>query len=301
MNSLLRLVLLHAVAVPVFLLTISCHRDPICYPSGTYSIVVDVDDSALYMKPAPVANLQLSLYDPSSGREVYKTFLSSRSTGLPALPRGTYMIAVWSKDAGITDVSYTNNYRLLSATSAIVGGGVQKIIAAPDHLLAFSSGDFSVPEFSDGGNHEFHILLKSVVDTWMIEVEGVSGLQWLSDASFTVSNQVKELLFDSWRPDGVCSVQATGGRVSPSGLILCPFGTFGMLPDGRVEVEARLRSQDGLVHSMKSDVTSQVRDPSNSKHLIRIHFPVQLSALRQGGLQPGACDWDEEYESIEVI
>lgn len=279
-----------------------CYKlEPIYDEVSRYSVRFETDKaSVLYMMPESIGLLQLSLYDQNSEREVYRMYLGEEGGALRSVEPGTYRIAVWSMNSDYTSVTYTDRFNLLTAESMTTQETPIRVTAAPDHVFAYSSEEFVIPYITeDEDDVVFTIPLKSVIDTWRIEVEDVKKLENFSAASMFIYNQTREVYFKGWKRSGT-AVNRSSGKVEGE-LVTSEFGTFGMPEDERVSVAVRILAQNGFVHEKTVDVTEQIRDPQNTEHVIRIQFDTTLNPLEQGGLKPSAEEWDENIEKIELL
>lgn len=279
-----------------------CYKlEPIHDEVSRYSVRFETDkESVLYLMPQSIGLLQLSLYNPDNEREVYRMYLGEEGGALRSVEPGTYRIAVWSMNSDYTSVTYTDRFNLLTAESMTTQETPIRVTAAPDHVFAYSNEEFVIPYVTDDDDEVvFTIPLKSVIDTWRLEVEGVKGLENFSAASMFVYNQSREIYFKGWKRSGT-AINRASGKVE-SNLVTSEFGTFGMPEDERVSIAVKILAQNGYVHEKTVDVTEQIRDPQNTKHIIRIQFDTTLSPLEQGGLKPSADEWDENIEKIELL
>lgn len=278
-----------------------CQREPIYRETGQYAVRFTVDsESVLYMMPEKLELIQLSFYDIENDKEVYTTYMDADGGYLYSIRPGMYKLAAWTLNSDYTSVTYTNKYSLLTAEPKTVQETPMRVIVAPDHVFAYSSGTMEIPYIAEGDEDVvFTLPLKSVIDTWRIEVEGVEGLENFSDANFFVYNQARELYIGGWMCSG-SAVDRSAGKVEGD-LIVSEFGTFGMPEDEKVAVVARILAQNSLVHELTVDVTDQIRNPENKDHIIRICFDTKLNPLEQGGLLPTTEEWNEHTDHMDLI
>lgn len=276
-------------------------REPIYDEVSKYTVRFEVDSaSVLHMMPRSLGRLQLSLYDPSTEKEVFKMFFSENGGNLYSIYPGKYKIAVWSMNSDYTSVTYTDRFNLLTAESMTTQETPVRVIAAPDHVFAYSNEEFEIPYVTeDDPDVVFTIPLKSVIDTWRIEVEDVKGLENFQEANFFIYNQAREIYLKQWRRSG-SAVDKASGKVEGD-LVVSEFGTFGMPEDERVSVVVKILAQNGFVHEKTIDVTEQIKDPENTRHIIRIQFDTTLNPMEQGGLNPSAEEWNENIDRIDLL
>ena len=270
-------------------------REPILSEVSRYAVRFEEegDDTSL-------ERLQFTLYDAETEREVYRTFMGKEGGYLYSVRPGTYKVAVWSMNSACTSITYSDRYDLLTAESRIVQETPTRVMVSPDGVYAYSCEEFTVPYLTEEDEPAvFTFRLEDVVDIWNIEVDGLRGLENYVGSSFFISNQVQELYFKDWKPNGTAVVKASG-EVMES-LVVCRFGTFGMEQDAAVTVLVRILARDGFVHEKTVDVTPQIKDPGNSAHVIRIPFEAELHPLEQGGLLPSADEWDENTQIIDLM
>lgn len=283
-----------------FLLMTGCFREPICNETSRYAVRFEIDSAGLlHMMPENIERIRFSLYDPDTEKEVFMTFFSGKGGYLYSVEPGTYKVAAWSMNSDYTSVTYADRYDLLTAESMTVQQTPVRVIAAPDHVFAYSSEEMTIPYVTeDDAEVVFPLPLKSVVDTWRIEVENVKGLENFSSANFFISNQTREIYFKQWKRSG-SAVSRAFGRVEGD-KIICEFGSFGMGEDEKVSVIVRILAHNGSVYEKTFDVTNQINDSRNTGHIIKIQFDTTLIPLEQGGLQPSAEDWNENIDVIDL-
>lgn len=284
-----------------FVLSGCYKREPICSEISRYTVRFEIDsESVLYMMPENLERIQFSLYDPCTEKEVFRTYFSEKGGNLYSISPGTYKVAAWSLNSDYTSVTYTERYNLLTAESKTVQETPIRVTMAPDHVFAYSSEEIIIPYVTeDDPVAVFDIPLKSITDIWRIEVEDIEGLENLSEASFFIYNQVRELYFKQWERNG-SAVDKASGKVEGN-LVVSEFGTFGMPQDEKVCILVRIVAQNGFVHEKTVDVSEQIRNPENSGHIIKIRFGTTLNPPKQGGLQPSAEEWSGNIDKIDLM
>lgn len=290
-----------AAAMLSLLSVLSCQRDPIYDAASKYRFEFDIDDDVLFCNAVKPELIQVIFYDPQTGKKLDETYMSPEGGYLYSFQTGCYDIVAFTLGAERTDITYTKDLNLLTAETKVIQSSPATVINAPDHVFAGVVRQASIPCLSEADpQFVLTIPLKSVCDSWKVEVRGVKGLQYASSASLYLGNQGKEILLKEWKTNGNCTIKATGKVDVERGVIEIPFCTFAMGKDGQVTARLLVEGQDRKVRSGEFDVTSQVRDSTNSSHIITVDFPIELQPMTQGGLDPSADEWDENREFIDI-
>lgn len=282
----------------------SCHRDTVYDPVSQSKIQFEIEDGVMYDAPSSIDLIHILFYDPVSGKKVDETYTPLSGGYIYPYHQGkTYDIIAYAMGSAKTNVTYVNSIDLLTAESTTIDYSVDKVNTAPSHLFLACRQGVTIPHRSVMDEEwVLNLRLKSICEEWKIVVSGVKGLQYTSAIEFTINNQVDEVLLKDIIQNGTCklNIRANKGSNIIGDRIEASFQTFGMRRDATITLQTRLTAEDGQIHVLKKDITSQVTDPSNSKHLILVDFDTTLSPYVQGGLDPRAEEWDDNKEKIEI-
>lgn len=282
------------------LLASSCTRDPICDEVSKYRIDFTLDRNTLYCQERDPELIQLMFYDLASGKKVDETYMSPQGGYLYSIQPGEYGIIAFGISENSTSVTYTKDLGLISAETKVLQAK-PKVINAPGHLYVGKAIPATIPYLTDmDPGFTMNIPLHSICDSWKVVIKGVKGLEYASYVTLYLSGQASDVSLRDMSPNGDCTICATGKAFPDKGTAEIPFCTFGMNRDRIITAKIILEAQDRQKHTGEYDVTAQIEDPSNTEHIITIDFPVELKPMIQGGLDPGADQWDEHHEFIDV-
>lgn len=282
------------------LLACACTRDPICDEVSRYRIDFSLDRKVRYCKEKDPSLVQVMFYDLSTGRKVDECYMDPQGGYLYAVQPGEYGVIAYGMSENSTSVNFTKDLGLITAETKEIQKN-PKVITAPGHLFAGTVIPAVIPYLTDADPpFVMTIGLKSICDSWKVVVTGVKGLEYASGVSLYLSGQKSEVYLKDMEARGDCTIMAPGAALAESGTAEIPFCTFGMNTDGDIIAKVILEAQDRQKHTREFNVTDQVRDPLNTDHVITIDFPVELLPMIQGGLDPGADEWDEHHEFIDV-
>lgn len=280
--------------------SVSCTRDPIYDEVSKYRIDFTMDRDVLYCAEDDPNLIQLMFYDLSTGRKADECYMEPGGGYLYAIRPGEYGVVAFGMSENNTTVDYTKDLELVCAQTKEIQKN-PKVIIAPGHLYAGCVVPARIPYLSEADPaFTMRIPLKSICDSWKVVVTSVKGLEYASSITLYLSGQKSEVSLKDMEVEGDCTIMATGTAHKEVGTAEIRFCTFGMNTGGKIIARVVIEAQDRQKHTGEFNVTAQVRDPLNTDHVITIDFPVELLPMIQGGLDPGADEWDEHHEYIEV-
>lgn len=279
---------------------VSCTRDPIYDEVSKYRLDFTLERTALYCQEKDPSLVQVMFYDPPTGKKMDETYMSPQGGYLQAIRPGRYSIVAFGMSENSTSVTYTKDLELISAETKVLQSS-PKVINAPGHLYVGTVIPAEIPYLTDmDPAFCLSIPLRPVCDSWKVVITGIKGLEYASYMTLYLSGQAEEVSLKDFKPHGSCSICAAGEAFPDTGTAEIPFCTFGMNDDENIIAKIIIEAQDRQKHIGEFDVTAQIEDPSNKEHIITIDFPVELKPMTQGGLDPGADQWDEHHEFIDV-
>lgn len=280
----------------------SCRRDPILDEQGEYRLNFIVSDSTLYLHPADPQLMQVHLYDPATDRCVRSMYAYPSGLDFYVTP-GDYHIVAYAVERNATTFTYTDRFDLLTASSDLLGrdSSYGDIIAAPSQVLYGDLRRFRIPYVSTmDGPLGIDVRMDSPLDSWMVRITGIDNLEYCRSVRCYITGQYRELDFKGMERKGRAVVTFGGGVSADLTLITAPFATFGMIPGSPYTLQVQLTDSGGFDYQATVDVTAQVLDPANRKHIITVNLDWVLQTLVPGGLEPTADEWDVREEHTEI-
>lgn len=294
---------LHIFSLCLALISLSsCRRDYIYDLVSRYRIEFEYPDGIRYDNPGKPSKISVIFYDINTGKKVYETYSDGDGCYLYAITPGCYNVVAYALGTRKTDVTYVNDFNLLTAETSVISQGAVKTVASPDHLLADVKRNCEIPVLSDGDpDFVLKFSMESLCDDWKIVVEGIKNLEYASSINFFIDSQWREFYFGlDERKDG-CVLNVRGGQDNiVEDRLVATFETFGVIPETDVRLEVRIVASDGQKHVLVVDVTDQIYDPDNIDHILKVFFDTELKPLTQGGLDPSTDEWDENRTTIDI-
>lgn len=290
-----------APALLTLMVALSCTRDPIYDEVSRYRINFEFPDSVLYLRPVMPELIEVLFFDPATGKKVDETYMAPQGGYLYSFTPGTYNVIAFALGPSRVSVNYPKDFSLITAETNLIQSSPVRIINAPEHFFVGTTTPAEFPFLSEADPpYTLTIPMHSLCDSWNVTVTGIRGLQYASSLNLYVFNQAEEVALRDLSRQGISAISVSGRADLQKGTAEYPFCTFGMSPDGQILIRVVIEAQDRQTHSREFDITSQVRDPLNTGHLIVVDFPTELSPMIQGGLDPSADEWDDHHEFIDV-
>lgn len=229
------------------------------------------------------------------------------------MPEGKYRVLCYSNDTEDIIWSNSGEYDKFTAgtASAEAPDGILNYLT-PDWLCGdYGSDAIDLTDLPSGSETEVSFTPVPMVCTYTFEVNGIGGLQYISDiygclsdmsgalnmATDVLPEVLSDHLFFSGKADGE---QIHGG-----------FYTFGPGIHDPEHAEAHvfklfLKSHKGNVYTLEADVTEQIHSVALEGHLHNVHLVVDfVSEVPEepiggggGGFEPDVDEWEDENQDI---
>ena len=202
--SRLRYILLVAVAA---LLSVACERRPMEEQYLKVYLDLHIDKNVTNYDFVDPGLMRVAFFDAVSGEYLSHDFVSS-SGGYIFAPYGDVDMVVYNIEAGETRVrnyyvwrdieAYTNEIseqqrsRFTRYLQSRVDArpSYEEILVTPGHLFVASEKNIHIPQHITEDVFIISTTAKSVVESWTIEVEGITGMEWVGSVSMMLSGQV---------------------------------------------------------------------------------------------------------------
>lgn len=295
-----------AIAAGALLAMVCCQRIDIIDTTSNYKIETSYDESAiLYKQAEAVNNLSLILFDTQIHNKSQSYLLAKEGGYLPeSVMAGEYTLFLYQMDLGSTLLKRTDDidYTHFTTSTAEDKDGV-KIYGEPTHVFQYCA-PLSLPTLAEDEEFVHKATMRSVCDSWRVIISGMTGAKYATKADMYIHNQCTMFLAGTNKPsgEGVLHHEMLGEMRSAAedGTVTCDFCTFGM-PEEDKTVNIQLNLYSGSEKFSKIfDVTSQVYNPSNTEHIIKIKYEIQFVESTTGGLEPSAQEWEEDTEVIDL-
>lgn len=286
----------------------SCRRDPIYDEKSDYQIIINPVYDMLYDRPDKAPSMfRVLLYEPLSHNLLSSNMVGGNGGYLYNIHPGVFDILVYNYTLNRTKVTHEENMSLIQAGTSALAYRETPIVETPNHLFVQRFENVEIPYLSV--NDEQFVLEcepVSVVDSWILIVDGIKGLQNADIIDIYISGQAQNRFIAKGGNDKINNVNVTVTFQAKcdyaKGLIYTPFTTFGKLADKEADLELNIRivGSGGEVYSCVADVTDQFDDPENIRHEIRATFDITIGERKDGGMNPSAEPWKPDEEIIDL-
>lgn len=312
MKKNLTIFVIAALALVGGLLSASCQRDPIVYPTGDYYVSIKVNAKTSDGSEPQI--FAVNFYDTLTHRLINRFFIrpEAHPAGMPAggyvsgVEAGVYDILVYNYDTKIASVRNTDflSQSYSQSETASWHNGIP-IIYAPDHLYSYCER-VSIPFVTeDDGVYVINTVLDPLVEDWTVIVEGVKNLDIATGISFLLSGQTfGRTMQDAAKMQdrvlvlfqGVIAQRSPVETKSGENLyIRTPYTTFGKLEsDQRCLMTMTIMGPNGSQYVAQYDVTDQILDQQDKDHIIYLNSDIVVEPRQDGGFDPQVQPWDPE-------
>ena len=321
MKRIYTIIILMAAALAC-ILSASCQRDPIIYPTSDYYVAVKVNaETSDSTRPTMYA---VNFYDTLTHKLVISTYIKADThpAGLPdggyvtGLTPGVYDLLVYNFDTRVSSVTNTDYLSQAYAHSSVAGyTNNVPVILAPDHLYSYCER-VEVPYITaEDGTYIIETVLDPRVEDWTVIVYGIKNLDLAQSIMFFLGGQtagtmlgpVKKLtergivMFpgETRMSQEYTPVDSPSTKSGEGLIIYTPYTTFGKLDeDMRCMMTIQLTGPNGSVYYGQVDVTDQILDQQDKDHVIIIDSDIEVKPREDGGFNPLVDPWDPDVTTI---
>ena len=226
------------------LLAGSCSRRPLVEVDNNVLLNITIDTSiANYDAPVLPKMMRAVFFDSKTGDYVSHSFVNQRGGYAYLMPGREYDILVYSFDAessAIIEGDHNLN-DIFACTSPVsesmkekLDGYVEKIeeekiVYEPDHLFVGKLEDVYVPVRGYGKPpFEIDICARTVVQTWVVEIDKVHGAEQIESVSGVISGLADHSLIGRREPSyDQATVFLDTVSLAEDGHVYAKFNTFG--------------------------------------------------------------------------
>ncbi len=299
-----------------------CQREPLYDLTNNLLVVVDIDGNVVNMTTTPdPETMYVGLYDPTTHALVTSGYIPGVKGTIEADP-STYDVITFNFDTEYTQLRNTSNLLLAEAYACGVSQSINRsfrslcsmlstrsyeeedIVYPPDYLFAGTKDGIMVPKRDDGSIFTISLEASSLVETWLLVIGTVSGMDYVASAEAFVTGQVEGMLISERQPTSGPATLYVELKSNPAKTqFLSTFNTFGRYPseDGEVYVVLKVVDTDGNEYSYQWDVTAQMTDPLNTAQIITVDQELSFEGQEVGGgLETSADRWEQTEIDIAI-
>ena len=317
--SKVRYILLIAV---VALLSVACQRRPIEEQYLKVYLNLHIDRN--------ITNYEVGEDEPGLMRVVFfdavtKEYLShdfvSDEGGYIFAPYGDVDMVVYNIEAGETRISdyyvwrdmeaYTNEiseqqrsrFTHYLQSRVDTRPSYEEIRVTPGHLFVAREFNIHIPRHISGDVFIINATARTIVESWTVEINGVTGMEWVGSVSMMISGQVGSHFVvtnsDSTEPMALYFDVVSASRRST--ILTSRFETFGReKTSGDVALLSILFTDvQGHPYMYNFDVSDQMED--NPQQHIVINGDIDIPKPEVGGgFAPTVDDWKEFEYDVDI-
>lgn len=316
------------IAAVMLLSLFSCHRRPLTTADYTVRLDINIDrDIVNYEMPRDPEIMRVAFYDHNTGKLFTEAFLPPTGGEVNIVPERTYDILVYNFDTEVTLIKDENDWTKILATTNTISDAFksklksrgtkgpmtdadadndEEIVYDPDHLFVGRLNEVNIPARSvDSPEITLRVDCKSVVQTWLLEVNNIKGAQYVASISAVITglSQHHKISRDQ-RSKEYASVFFDVQRLDRGGILMTKFNTFGMNPEAGEKQILSLVITDtgGKSHIFNVDVSDQF--PGNDRQYIQVNTDeIDIPEPEKkdgGGLSPSVDEWKDIVSNITI-
>jgi hypothetical protein len=317
--SKVRYILLVAV---VALLSVACQRRPMeeQYLKVYLNLNIDRNITNYEVGESEPGLMRVAFFDAVTGEYLSHDFVSDKG-GYIFAPYGDVDMVVYNIEAGETRVRNYYVWRDMEAytdeiseqqrsrftrylqSRADTRPSYDEILVTPGHLFVAREKNIHIPQHITEDVFIISTTAKSVVESWTIEVEGITGMEWVGSVSMMLSGQVGSTFIatNTLSTEPVALYFDVVSAQRRSTVMTSRFETFGReKTSGDVALLSILFTDiAGHPYMYNFDVSDQMED--NPEQHIVINGDIDIPKPEVGGgFAPTVDDWKEFEYDIDI-
>jgi len=297
-------IILVAVSIALALLAqTSCRREPLHEPKSAYYLKPEISLNSLYKQPAMPDFVTAIFYDHKTGEKAFQEYINATGGYLYGVTPGTYDVLLYSLGTTYTHVDSLGRIDQAYAYTNQISEGYE-LKYEPDHLLVGTIYNQQIPALIEKDS-TFYIKanMETLLDTWKLEVHKIKGLKNATSIGIMIDGLVdSKKLATGLISDREMKMYFAGVIDNEYKLIETPFCIFGKLPGtvSKLQLQISVIGDDGASYKLNTDITDQFNDPTNTQHIIKVDFDIEIKAKEGGGFQPVVDQWTNIVENFEL-
>lgn len=306
--------------IAFLLVSAGCRRRPLVeVDNNVYLNIIIEKDIVNYKVEKDPEMMRAIFYDSESGSFASQSFLPHNGGYVHVMPGRTYDILVYNFDTEATIITQDGNINDIYAYTNLIPDNLKTrlkgranqnndelIVFEPDHLFVGKLEDVYIPFRGEGMPvHTLDIHARTVVETWIIEVDRIKGAEYVGAVSSVMTglSDHNKIGFQEKSYDDV-TVFFEAGHLENDGRFLAKFNTFGRNFDAYTSQIFSLVITDtgGKTWSFNMDVSRKFEN--NPEQYIRIETDdidiPKPEVTSGGGLAPEVDEWGEVNTDIII-
>ena len=315
--SRVRYILLVVVAA---LLSVACQRRPMEDMYLKVYLDLTIEEEIVNYNYVDPGLMRVAFFDAETGEYLSHDFVSSRG-GYIFAPYGNVDMVVYNIEAGETRVrnyyvwrdveAYTNEIseQQRSPFTRYLQSRVEtrpsydNIRLTPGHLFVARERNIHIPQHITEDVFIIKTTARTIVESWTVEINGITGMEWVGSAAMILSGQVGSnfLATNTRAADPVAIYFDVISAQRRSSFISSHFETFGReKTSGDVALLSILFTDvAGHPYMYNFDVSDQMEN--NPRQHIVINGDIDIPKPEVGGgFAPTVDDWKEFEYDVDI-
>ena len=315
--SRMRYILLVVVAA---LLAVACQRRPMEEQYLKVYLDLHIDKGVTNYDVGDPGLMRVAFFDAVTGEYLSHDFVSSQG-GYIFAPYGDVDMVVYNLEAGNTHIR--NYYSWINMEAYTYEVDEQKrsrftrylqsrvdtrpsyddICDTPGHLFVAREKNIHIPQHITDDVFIISTTAKTVVESWTVEIEGITGMEWVGSVSMMISGQVGSTFIATDTPstEPVALYFDVVSAQRRSAVMTSRFETFGReKTSGDVALLSILFTDtQGHPYMYNFDVSDQMENNPEQHIVIKTDINIPQPEVG-GGFKPEVDDWEEYIYDIEI-
>lgn len=314
--SRVRYILLVAVAA---LISVACQRRPMEeeYLRVYLNLTIDKDIVNYEVKDGEPGMMRVAFFDALTKEYISHDYVSS-SGGYIFAPYGDVDMVVYNLEAGDTHIRNAYSWRGMEAYTDDISEqqrsrftrylmsrvdsrpSYDEIKLTPDHLFVAREHNIHIPRHISNDVFVIDATAKTVVESWTVDIKGVTGLEWVGSLSMMLSGQSAThfIAVNQPSPKSVAIYFDVAETYRSETVLSSRFETFGRERTSGDQALFSILFYDiaGHPYMYNFDVSDQMEN--NPRQHIVIEGDINIPKPEIGsGFKPVVDDWKEfEYD-----
>lgn len=304
------------------LLSVACQRRPMEeeYLRVYLDLTVDKNITNYDMKSGEPGLLRVAFFDHNTGDYLSHDIVSEQG-GYIFAPYGDVDIVVYDFETSKTFVRNTYSWFSMEAYTDEISdqqrGGFKRyllsredsrpsyeeICLTPSHLFVARATNVHIPRHISNDVFVINVTAKSIVESWTVEIKGVTGVEYIGSMSLMLSGQISTYFIATDTPATTPSVLYFDGVEAhrSEATLHTRFETFGREKTSGDQALLNILFTDvaGHLYMYTYDVSAQMEN--NPEQHIIIEDDINIPAPDVGGgFKPSVDNWEEFEYDIDI-
>lgn len=302
----------------LILLSASCKRRPLTDGDNNVLVNITIDKNIVnHTVEEDPSLMRILFFDNASGRYSTQAFTPSTGDYVSVMHGRTYHVLAYNFGTETTVIGSEDIHGEIFATTNEVPESYRTrlrsrstenpdelIVFGPDHLFVGGVLDAYIPaRSSEAPPVVIDIDASTVVESWILEVESIKGMQWVAGISGVITGLAQSTaLADANDSEEQVSVFFEPSEVDADGKMTAKFNTFGYIPGEKQIMTLVITDTGGTGHKINIDISDQF--PENKEQIIRVKQEINIDEPDNpgggGGLDPDVDEWDDVEIDIGI-